>query len=98
MNLQWLLLKSFSSERCDTELAVVMKTYSKALDSFKVKGQLLLLPETAESMGFGPSEFDVNDLITSLKSLHIFRRKLLSEISTLEKLLLVLPATSAVGE
>ena len=47
---------------------------------------------------FGLSEFDVNDLIISLKSLHIFRRKLLSEISTLEKLLLVLPATSAVGE
>ena len=50
--MQELLLKTFASERCDTELAEVVKTYSGDLDSFKLKGQLLLLPQKAESMGF----------------------------------------------
>ena len=64
-----LLLKSFASEPCDTELAEEVKMYSEDLDSFKLKGQLLLLPQTAESMGFDTSEFDVNDLVTFLQSL-----------------------------
>ena len=38
--------------------------YSEDLDSFKLKGQFLLLPQTAESMVFDTSEFDVNDLAT----------------------------------
>ena len=76
MNIQELLLKSFASEPCDTE----------DLDSFKLKGQLLLLPQTAESGGFDTSEFDVSDLVTFLQSLDSSRRKLLSEISTLGKL------------
>ena len=56
------------------------------------------LPQTAESMGFDTSEFDVNNLLTFLQSLDSSRRKLLSEISTLGKLLLVMPATNAVSE
>ena len=72
VNIQELLLKSFASEPCDTELAEVVK-----MDSFKLKGQLLLLSQTAESMGFGTSEFDVNDLVTFLQSLDSSRRKLL---------------------
>jgi len=83
-------LKSFAREPCDTELAKVVKMYSEDLDSFKLKGQLLLLPQTAESMGFGTSEFDVNDLVTFLQSLDSSCRKLLSEISTLGKLLRVM--------
>ena len=59
--------------------------YSEDLDSFKLKGQLLILPQTAESVGFDTSEFDVNDLVTFLQSLDSCRRKLLSEISTLGK-------------
>ena len=43
-------------------------------------------------------EFDINDLAIFMQSLHISRRKLLGEISTLGKLLLVMPATNAVGE
>ena len=70
MNIQELLLKSFASEPCDTELAEVLKMYSEDLDSFKLKRQLLLLPQTAESMGFDlTSGFDVNDLVTFLRSL-----------------------------
>ena len=64
VNIQELLLKSFASEPCDTELAEVVKLYSEDLDSLKLKGQRLLLPQTAESMGFDTSEFDVNDLLT----------------------------------
>ena len=52
MNIQEILLKSFASERCDTELAEVVKMYGGDLDSFNLKGQLLLLPQTSESMGF----------------------------------------------
>ena len=70
----------------------MVKMYSEELDSYKLKG-LLLLPQTAEPMGF-----DVNDLVTFLKSLDSSRRKLLSEISSLGKLLLIMPATNAVGE
>ena len=58
----------------------------------------MLLQLTAESMGFDISEFDVYDLVTFLQSLDSSRRKLLSEISTLGKLLLVMPATNAVSE
>ena len=57
----------------------------------------MLLPQTAESMGFDTSEFDVNDLVT-LQSLDSSRRKLLSEISILGKLLLVMAVTNAVSE
>ena len=88
----------FASEPCDTELAEVMKMYSEGLSSFKLRGQHLLLPQSAESMGFDTSEFDVNDLATFLQSLDSSRRKLLREISTLGKLLLVMPATNAVSK
>ena len=67
------------------------------LKSFKLEG-LLLLPPTAEPMGFDTSEFDVNDLVTFLTSLDSSRRKLLREISTLRKPLLFMPPTNAVGE
>ena len=43
--------------------------YSEYFDSFQLKRQLLLSPQTAESMGFDTSEFDVNDLVTFLQSL-----------------------------
>ena len=49
-------------------------------------------------MGFDTSAFDVHDLVTFLQSLNKSLRKLLSEISTLGKLSLVMPATNAVSE
>ena len=55
----------------------------------------MLLPQTAESMELETSEFDVSDFVTFLQSLDSSRRKLSSEISTLGKLLLVMPATNA---
>ena len=98
MNIQELLLKSFASERCDTELAEVVKTYSGDLDSFKLKDNFCFYHRKQSQWGLITSEFDVNDLAIFLQSLHISRRKLLSEISTLGKLLLVMPAINAVGE
>ena len=71
----------------------MVKAHSKDLDSFQLKGQLMLLTQRAESMWF-----EVNDLVTFLQSLHISRRLLLSEISTLGQLLLVMPATNAASE
>ena len=62
-SIEELLLKAFASEPCDTELAEVVKMYSEELDSYKLKG-LLLLPQTAEPIAFDTSEFDVNDLVT----------------------------------
>ena len=63
-------MNSFASEQCDTELVEVVITYSKDLDSFQLKGQLMLLTQTAESIWFETAEFDVNDLVTFLQSLH----------------------------
>ena len=68
-------MKSFPSEPYDTELAEMVKMYGEDLDSLKLKGQLLLLPQTAVSMGSDTSEFDVNDLVTFLRSLHSSRKK-----------------------
>ena len=39
VNIQKILMKSFASERCDTELPEVVKMYSGDLDSFKLKRQ-----------------------------------------------------------
>ena len=58
----------------------MVKMHSVDLDYFKLKGQLLLLPQLAESMEFETVELDVNDLVTSLQPLDSSRRKLLSEI------------------
>ena len=66
-------MNSFASEQCDTELVEVVITYSKDLDSFQLKGQLMLLTQTAESIWFENAEFDVNDLVTFLQSLHFSR-------------------------
>ena len=44
VNIQELLLKSFASEPCDTELAELVKMYSEYFDSFQLKRQLLLSP------------------------------------------------------
>jgi hypothetical protein len=68
------------------------------LTRYKLKTQLLLLPQIAESMEFDNARFDVNDLVKFFQSLDNARKLLLSEIYTLGKLLLVMPATNAVSE
>ena len=57
----------------------------------------MLLPQTSWSKGLDTSEFDVTDFVTFLQSLDSFRKKQLSESSTLGKLLLVMPETNAVS-
>ena len=71
------VLKTSGTVFSHTDLPHICTGVKVRLDSFKLKGQLLLLPQTAESKGF-----DGNDLLTFLQSLDSSRRKLLSEIST----------------
>ena len=49
-------------------------------------------------MGFETSHFDVDDVVTFFQSLDGSRKLLLSEVCTLGRLLLVMPATNAVSE
>ena len=97
-NIQELLLKATANELYDAELAEVLKVYGEDLDTFQLEGQLLLLPQVAASMGYDTSRFSVDDLITFFQSLDDSRKLLLSEICTLGKLLLVMPATNAASE
>ena len=49
-------------------------------------------------MGYDTSRFDIADLLDFFQSLGNARKPLLSEICTLGKLMLVVPATTAVSE
>jgi hypothetical protein len=97
-NIQELLLKATANEIYDAELTEVLKVYGEDLDTFQLEGQLLLLPQVAASMGYDMSRFSIDDLITFFQSLDDSRKLLLSEICTLGKLLLVMPATNAASE
>ena len=61
---------------------------------YKLEPQLSLLPEMVQVMGYGTSIFDIADLLDFFQSLGI----LLSEVCTLAKLMLVMPATNAFSE
>ena len=94
VNLQELLLKATAKELHDTELAEVLKVHGEDLDTFQLIGQRLLLPQVVASMGYDTSRFSVDDLISFFHSLKLFQ----SENCTLDKLLLVMPATNAMSE
>ena len=68
------------------------------LQQYKLEAQLSLLPEVVQAMGYGTSRFDIADLLDFFQSLGNARELLLSETCTLGKLMLVMPATSAVSE
>ena len=76
----------------------MVNTYGEDLDPFKLEGQLLLLPITAESMGFNTSHFHVNDVVTFFQSLDGSRKLPLSEVCTQRRLLLMMTATNAISE
>ena len=98
INLQELLLKATAKELYDAELTEVLKVYGEDLDTYQLEGQLSLLPQVAASNGFDTSRFNVNDLISFFQSINDSHKLLLSEICTLGKLLLVMPATNAASE
>jgi hypothetical protein len=98
VNVQELLLKSIAGECVEDELDSVIKTYTNDIDKYALTGQLKLLPQVAKTMGFDSSKFDVNDLVKLLQSLDNSQKCLLSEVCTLGKILLVMPATNAVSE
>ena len=98
-SLQELLLKAVAGEDHDEELAKVMAAYGDTdLQQYKLKAQLSLLPEVVKAMGYDTSRFDIADLLNFFQSLGNARKLLLSEICTLGKLMLVMPATNAVSE
>ena len=68
------------------------------LQQYKLEAQLSLLPEVVQAMGYDTFRFDITDLLDFFQSLGNARKLLLSEIGTLGKLMLVMPATNAVSE
>ena len=68
------------------------------LQQYKLEAQLSLLPEVVQAVGYDTSRFDIADLLDFFQSLGNARKLLLSEICTLSKLMLVMPATNAVSE
>ena len=99
-NIQELLLKVVAGEDHNEELAKVMAVYrDNELQQCKLEGQLSLLPEVVQAMGYDTSRFDNTDLLDFFHSLgNAPKLLLLSEICTLGKLMLVMPATNAVSE
>ena len=99
-SLQELLLKAVASEDHDEEeLAKVMAAYGDTdLQQYKLEAQLSLLPEVVQAMGYDTSRFDIADLLDFFQSFGNARKLLLSEICTLGKLMLVMPATNAASE
>ena len=83
----------------DEELVKVMAAYGDTdLQQYKLEAQLSLLPEVVQAMGYDTSRFDIADLLDFYQSLGNNRKLPLSEICTLGKLMLVMPATNAVSE
>ena len=68
------------------------------LQQYKLEAHLSLLPEVVQAMGYDTSRFGIADLLYFFQSLGNARKLLLSEICTLGKLMLVMPATNAVSE
>ena len=98
-SIQELLLKAVAGKDHDEELAKVMAVYADTdLQQYKLEAQLSLLPEVVQAMGYDTSQFDIADLLDFFQSLGNARKLLLSEICTLGKLMLVMPATNAVSE
>ena len=90
-------MKSFADEAWDDEFTQVVDTYGEDLDPFKLEGQLLLLPTTAESMRFDTYHLDVNDVVI-FQSLDGYRKLLLSEVCTLGKVASGDASNNAVSE
>ena len=98
-SIQELLLKAVAGEDHDEKLAKVMAVYGNTdLQQYKVEAQLSLLPEVVQAMDYDTSRLDIADLLDFSQSLGNARKLLLSEIFTLGKLMLVIPATNAVSE
>ena len=95
-NIQELLLKSVSSDPYDQELSAVVALYADSdVDLYKLEAQLSLMPQVAQSMGYDINKFYICDLVDLFGNFGEEQKLLLSEICTLGKILLVMPATNA---
>ena len=73
------------------EMAEALKVYGEGLGTYQLQGQVLL-------PGFNTSRLNIDDLISFFQSIDDSHELLLSEIYTLVKLWLVMPATNAASE
>ena len=92
-NVQDLLLKAVNNEDCHIEFDFVTIFYGSDFHREILKTQLTVL-----SSNFKDRNAMLSDVIKFFKALSPAQRDLLSEVCTLLRLMLVMPATNAVSE
>ena len=92
--MQSVILKSVKKEEFETELEGLRTMYEEDFDFYLIKPQLQILP-TILTNG---SETSFTSVVELLKKLSVSKKKLLSEVIKLTKLILVAPATNAISE
>jgi len=98
IDLQEVLLKSIKGENWDSHFQSISNFYKGDFDSSSARAQISLLPGIASTLGYDVKSFTVADLISFLQSLDYSQRALLTEVVTIAKLILVMPATNAISE
>ena len=96
-SLQELFLKAVKGQPWNEEIKEVCSIYGDDLDKYRLEAQLPLLKPTANSMNYELQKFTVHDLIRFLQGLSYSRNIAMSEIIKAAKILLVMPATTAVS-
>lgn len=96
--LQQLLLKTCNQQHVDEELLkFVCDFYGEDLRKGELRVQLETLGETMEATA-KQSEWTLPEVVDHMRGLSFGNRELLSQVCTLVKLILVMPATNAVSE
>ena len=95
-NVQTLLLQAINSEEYESSLSFITDFYASDFDSYQLKIQLHVLSTTFSNAENGSTKLP--DIIEYFKSRSPAELALFSEIGTLIKLLLAMPATNALRE
>ena len=94
-NLEQLLLKAVRKENYSSEFDFVTKCYESDLNVHALEMQLQIF---ATNFTMERKNTSVKDILKYLRNISSAQRILLSEICTIAKLILVMPATNAVSE
>lgn len=97
-NLQNLLLQAVNSKEYEFSLFFITDFYASDFDSHQLKTKLHVLSTTFSNAENGSTNLKLPDIIEYFKSRSPAELALFSEIGTLLKLLLVMPATNAVSK
>ena len=92
--LQELLLNAARKQPYDAQFNEVIKFYKDDFDALLLKSQLKIFKEDVPEI----TEVNMSDIVDHLRSMHVGKRALLSEVFRLVKLILVCPATNATSE